>query len=63
MVKVAIGSAEAYWEEDIMIWDVAAGISIVIGAKGIVKYKKLKNKYQYCIRAANERIFENVFRN
>ena len=61
MVKVATGSAEAYWEEDIMIWDVAAGIPIVIGATGIVKYTNTHKKFQYSVKAANKVIFENVF--
>ena len=30
MVKVATGSAEAYWEEDIMIWDVAAAYQLCL---------------------------------
>jgi len=39
LLKVAQGSVEAYAESGIMIWDVAAGISIVEGAGGRVKIK------------------------
>ena len=35
---VADGRAEAYFEEDIMLWDVAAGIAIVEGAGGRVRW-------------------------
>lgn len=35
---VADGSAEAYFEQDIMLWDVAAGIAIVEGAGGRVRW-------------------------
>jgi myo-inositol-1(or 4)-monophosphatase len=34
LVNVAQGSADAYAEQDIMLWDVAAGLAIVEGAGG-----------------------------
>jgi myo-inositol-1(or 4)-monophosphatase len=34
--SVARGSAEVYMEENIMLWDVAAGLAIVEGAGGVV---------------------------
>lgn len=37
LVSVARGSADAYWEQSIMLWDVAAGLAIVEGAGGAVK--------------------------
>lgn len=37
LIQVASGCAEAYLENEIMIWDVAAGIAIVEGAGGVVK--------------------------
>ena len=40
LLKVAQGSVEAYAENGIMIWDVAAGISIVEGAGGRVNIKE-----------------------
>ncbi|KAA3633455.1 MAG: inositol monophosphatase [Proteobacteria bacterium] len=36
LVKVAAGAAEIYAENEIMIWDVAAGMAIVEGAGGAV---------------------------
>jgi myo-inositol-1(or 4)-monophosphatase len=37
LLQVAKGSADAYLEEDIMIWDVAAGLAIIEGAGGNIK--------------------------
>jgi len=37
LLQVAKGSAECYSEQNIMLWDVAAGIAIVEGAGGRVK--------------------------
>jgi myo-inositol-1(or 4)-monophosphatase len=34
---VAKGSADAYSEQDVMIWDVAAGLAIVEGAGGCIR--------------------------
>ena len=34
LVQVARGSADAYWEKNIMLWDIAAGLAIVEGAGG-----------------------------
>ena len=41
LVNVALGKGDAYFEEKIMMWDVAAGIAIVEGAGGIVDGDKL----------------------
>ncbi len=40
LLQVAKGSAECYSEQNIMLWDVAAGIAIVEGAGGRVKMIK-----------------------
>ena len=37
LLQVANGSADAYLEEDIMIWDVGAGLAIIEGAGGNIK--------------------------
>ena len=34
LLNVAKGSAEAYWEKEIMLWDIAAGLALVEGAGG-----------------------------
>jgi myo-inositol-1(or 4)-monophosphatase len=36
----AVGRVDAYAEEDIMFWDVAAGIALVKAAGGLVRYEK-----------------------
>jgi len=38
LLNVAKGSAECYFENDIMIWDVAAGLALVEGAGGVVSF-------------------------
>lgn len=37
---VACGMAEAYYERDIMLWDVAGGIPLILGAGGDVQIEK-----------------------
>ena len=53
LVKVAQGAADVYWEKDIMLWDVAAGIPIVSGAKGEVRFAKANTKFKYSVSASN----------
>ena len=43
LAYVAAGKADAYFERDIMLWDVAAGLAILLGAGG-----------EYSIRTTNE---------
>jgi myo-inositol-1(or 4)-monophosphatase len=38
LLHVAKGSADAYSEDDIMLWDVAAGLALVEGAGGRVRF-------------------------
>ncbi len=38
LASVARGRVDAYWEEDIYLWDVAAGIALVQGAGGCARY-------------------------
>ena len=45
LLKVAQGSAEAYFENNIMIWDVAAGLAIVEGAGGEFRINKQELYY------------------
>lgn len=37
LLRVAQGSVDAYSEREIMLWDVAAGLAIVLGAGGVVQ--------------------------
>lgn len=48
LTKVAEGSIDAYYEEEIMLWDVAAGLAILRGAGG--KYKISKSDKLFSLR-------------
>lgn len=41
---VACGRVDAYMEEDIMLWDIAAAAAIVQAAGGVVRYEKRPNE-------------------
>ena len=45
LAYLASGKVDAYYEKDIKIWDVAAGIAIVKGAGGIIKNTKYNNDF------------------
>lgn len=53
LLKVAQGSAEIYAENDIMLWDVAAGLALVEGAGGDVKIKPGKSSEGINVIASN----------
>ena len=44
LAYVACGRVDAYTEEDIMFWDVAAGIALVRAASGFVSFQNSKSK-------------------
>lgn len=59
LAYVASGKADAYYENGIMLWDVAAGLALVEAAGGKTKYAPLANpkkKYQYEVSASNGKI-------
>jgi len=53
LFQVAKGSVECYSEEEIMFWDVAAGIAIVEGAGGRVKVLKSDSDFVLKVTADN----------
>ena len=53
LVLLAEGKVDYYFEENIMLWDVAAGLAICEGASGKVKSTKSKIKYSYIIHVSN----------
>ena len=53
LVNVARGCSEAYIENNIMIWDVAAGLAIVEGSGGFVSQNKGTLPYSLNIKSAN----------
>lgn len=56
LLQVAMGSVECYSEQEIMIWDVAAGIAIVEGAGGRVTRQTGSSQFAYNILADNRLI-------
>ena len=50
---VACGKVDAYFEEDIMIWDVAAGLAIVKAAGGQVNFTNGRLNNSLIVRATN----------
>jgi myo-inositol-1(or 4)-monophosphatase len=53
LAYVASGRVDAYMERDIMIWDIAGGVAIVLGAGGLVSLRPSNNALAYivCARA------------
>ena len=56
---VAEGVFDVYYEKDIYLWDVAAGLSLVKEAGGRIYFKKTNN-YKYEVLAANKNIFDKA---
>lgn len=54
LAYVACGRADVYMENDIKIWDVAAGIALVKAAGGMVKYTPTGKKNIYRVKASNQ---------
>lgn len=53
---VAAGRVEGYCERDIMWWDIAGGIPIVLGAGGKTQVQNTNQKYCYDVYVTNGRI-------
>lgn len=53
LLQVAKGSADAYAEQDIMIWDVAAGLALIEGAGGSMSVSPGRYKYSHNVFACN----------
>lgn len=53
LAYVATGRAEVYMENDIKIWDVAAGIALVKAAGGIVEFRSTAQGNTYNVKATN----------
>jgi myo-inositol-1(or 4)-monophosphatase len=53
LVRVANGSADAYTEQDVMLWDVAAGLALVEGAGGKVTITTGHHQHSYKVSASN----------
>jgi len=56
LVYVAAGNMDAYFEEDIWLWDVAAGLALVVAAGGKFRMTEVKCSWQVDISAWNGRL-------
>jgi myo-inositol-1(or 4)-monophosphatase len=55
---VASGVFDVYYEKDIYLWDVAAGLSLVREAGGEVYYQQKSGTMKYDVLASNKNLFE-----
>jgi len=58
LLNVAVGSADVYSEQSIMLWDVAAGIAIIQGAGGAVHFIPGSTEYALDVFASNKFLIE-----
>jgi len=56
LAYVASGRVDAYWEESIMPWDIAAGHAIVEAAGGAIRTSQAKNDGSVDVIGANPRL-------
>lgn len=56
LLNVAKGSADCYSEQDVMIWDIAAGLAILLGAGGTYSLTQGNHSYSRNVVAHNGRI-------
>ncbi|HCU80045.1 MAG TPA: inositol monophosphatase [Chloroflexi bacterium] len=59
LAYVACGRVDSYIEEDIMLWDVAAGLAIVLGAGGSFNLSPGRHQWSYKVYASNNNITKN----
>ncbi|NQU09815.1 inositol monophosphatase [bacterium] len=56
LAYVAVGVFDAYYEEDIMLWDVAAGLALVVGAGGRMRIRPGRLSQSVVALATNGRV-------
>ncbi|MCC6472868.1 MAG: inositol monophosphatase [Burkholderiales bacterium] len=56
LLQVARGAADAYAEEEVMLWDVAAGLALVLGAGGRIEFAPGRDPHALRVRADNGRL-------
>ena len=56
LIQIAKGSAEVYYESEIMLWDIAAGMAILQGAGGKVNLSKGRIENSHILSASNGKI-------
>lgn len=60
--NVARGAADAYFEKNIMLWDIAAGIALLEGAGGRYSLIPQEDDYSYDVLATNQKLFKQLQR-
>ena len=60
LAYVASGIFDAYFEDEIYIWDVAAGLGLVKGSGGKFFVKKYKNSDKCKVFASNPLIYDEA---
>tara|TARA_B100000767_G_scaffold271733_1_gene297940 strand:- start:413 stop:1186 length:774 start_codon:yes stop_codon:yes gene_type:complete len=60
LINVAKASSELYFENQIMIWDIAAGLAIVEGAGGVFSLVKGKSPNSYNVVASNNSVVSEL---
>jgi myo-inositol-1(or 4)-monophosphatase len=59
LVNVAQGVSEVYFENQIMIWDVAAGLAITEGAGGTIIFAQCEHQHSLSVVASNNQVMGN----
>ncbi len=59
LAYVACGRADVYHEQDIAIWDVAAGVAIVKAAGGVAHFRPSRIANRLIVSAANENLLSD----
>ena len=54
LAYVAAGRADTYLEEDIAVWDVAAGLALVLAAGGVVHISRGRSENRLIVEAGNK---------
>ena len=60
-VFVAEGKVDAYYEDHIMLWDIAAAAAIVTAAGGAVQIQRMENNMCICKLFANQALMEDFY--
>lgn len=58
LAYVSCGRVDSYREDNIKIWDVAAGLSLVLAAGGAVEVKSTESNVILIVRASNEHLIK-----
>ncbi len=60
LLMLATGKVDAYYEKDIMLWDIAAGLAMIEAAGGVWTWEPGSRPYSKIIRAANPELIRHL---